>query len=69
MGVDALMILAVILQAASLNLCVLYLTRFIFGLFTGISTAIIPPYLNSISPMNMIGIVGSYNQLLITVGT
>ena len=67
-AVDVLMAIALILQAASLDLYVLYVTRFIFGLFCGISSAIIPPYLTSISPLSMTGIIGCFNQLLIIMG-
>jgi hypothetical protein len=66
--VDILMIGAILLQSISLDLNVLYITRFIFGIFCGISSSIIPPYLTSISPLNMVGIIGALSQLLITIG-
>lgn len=66
--VDAMMAIALLMQAFSLDLYVMYITRIIFGLFCGISSAIIPTYLTSISPLSMTGIVGSFNQLLITIG-
>lgn len=66
--VDILMALAIVAQSFSLDLQVMYITRFIFGLFCGISSAIIPPYLTSISPRDMTGFIGSFNQLLITIG-
>ena len=62
------MALALIAQSFSLDLQVMYITRFIFGFFCGISSAIIPPYLTSISPLNMTGFIGSFNQLAITIG-
>ena len=62
------MICAILLQSVSLDLNVLYITRFIFGIFCGISSSIIPPYLTSISPLNMVGIIGALSQLLITIG-
>jgi SP family galactose:H+ symporter-like MFS transporter len=34
----------------------------------GISTAIIPVYINSIAPPSIVGKLGSFNQLLQTVG-
>ena len=66
--VDILMIIAVVLQAVTLDLRILYMTRFIFGFFCGISSSIIPPYLISIAPLNMVGIIGSLSQLMITIG-
>jgi SP family galactose:H+ symporter-like MFS transporter len=66
--VDLLMIIAILLQAYSLSLNFMYISRFLFGIFCGISSAIIPPYLTSISPLDMTGIIGSFNQLLITIG-
>ena len=46
----------------------LYLTRFCLGLYLGVSGTIIPSYLVSISPPEMTGLIGSFNQLLITIG-
>lgn len=46
----------------------MYVTRFMFGVFCGISSSIIPVYLTSISPLRISGVIGSFNQLLITVG-
>lgn len=66
--VDVMMVVAVIAQAVSLDLHVMYFTRFIFGYFCGVSSTVIPPYLTSISPLNMTGFIGSFNQLGITVG-
>lgn len=66
--VDTLMAIAIIAQSISLDLQVMYVTRFTFGFFCGVSSGIIPPYLTSISPLNMTGFIGSFNQLLITVG-
>lgn len=42
--------------------------RFILGLVMGLSTSIIPVYLNSISPKNISGKIGSFNQLNIVGG-
>lgn len=38
------------------------------GFVIGISTAIIPVYINSIAPPDKIGQLGAYNQLLQTLG-
>ncbi len=66
--VDVMMAVALIAQSVSLDLHIMYITRFIFGFFCGVSSTIIPPYLTSISPLNMTGFIGSFNQLLITIG-
>ena len=66
--VDIMMAVAVIVQAITLELHAMYFTRFIFGFFCGVSSSVIPPYLTSISPLNMTGFIGSFNQLLITIG-
>jgi MFS family permease len=66
--VDVLVIMAFISEIYSLDLWVMYCTRFIFGLFCGISSSIIPVYLTSIAPLKISGIIGSFNQLLITIG-
>jgi len=51
-----------------MNLEIMYITRFIFGVFCGVSSSIIPVYLTSIAPLKISGIIGSFNQLLITIG-
>jgi MFS family permease len=66
--VDVIMAIALVVQAASLDLRVMYISRFIFGFFCGVSSSVIPPYLTSISPLSMTGFIGSFNQLLITIG-
>jgi len=38
------------------------------GIYVGIATGMVPMYLISISPNDISGIVGSFNQLLITIG-
>jgi len=55
-------------QANNIDTTSLYITRFLLGIYFGISGSIIPPYLVSISPPEMTGLIGSFNQLLITVG-
>jgi MFS family permease len=66
--VDLMMVFAVVVQAFTLELNAMYFTRFVFGFFCGVSSSIIPPYLTSISPLNMTGFIGSFNQLFITIG-
>jgi hypothetical protein len=55
-------------QASNINTVSLYVTRFLLGVYFGVSGSIIPPYLVSISPPEMRGLIGSFNQLLITIG-
>lgn len=42
--------------------------RLVLGFVIGISTAIIPVYINSVAPPSMLGKLGAYNQLLQTLG-
>jgi len=65
---DILGTLTIILQAYEVNYWSLYIGRFILGIYVGIASGIIPVYLISISPPEVSGIVGSFNQLLITIG-
>ena len=37
-------------------------------MYTGINSNLIPVYLISISPPELTGIIGSFNQLFITIG-
>ena len=46
----------------------LVFSRFVLGFMIGISTAIIPVYINSIAPPEKVGQLGAYNQLLQTLG-
>lgn len=66
--VDIMMGIALIVQSLTLELHAMYFTRFFFGFFCGVSSTVIPTYLTSISPLNMTGFIGSFNQLLITIG-
>ena len=55
-------------QSYYMDVISLYLTRFGLGLYLGVSGTIIPSYLVSIAPPEMTGLIGSFNQLLITIG-
>lgn len=55
-------------QAHHIGASQLYLTRFLLGIYLGISSSILPTYLVSISPPEMSGLIGSFQQLLITIG-
>ena len=46
----------------------IYLFRFGIGMIVGIKSIIIPTYLISITPPELTGIVGSFNQLFIATG-
>jgi MFS family permease len=65
---DVFAIIILIFQTINVDLHSLYITRFLLGIYLGISSNIIPVYLISISPPEMAGLVGSFNQLLITIG-
>jgi MFS family permease len=65
---DVFAIISILLQAYSVNILTLYIGRFLLGIYVGISSGIIPVYLVSISPPEVSGIIGSFNQLLITIG-
>ena len=65
---DAIGICAILFQASWLEFSNIYIGRFIVGIYCGIATGIIPTYLISISPPEISGIIGSFNQLLITIG-
>lgn len=65
---DLFGILTIALQAYQIEYWSLYVGRFLLGVYVGISSGIIPVYLISLSPPEVSGIVGSLNQLLITIG-
>lgn len=65
---DVLGTLAIVMQAAQIEFWSLYIGRFLLGIYVGIASGIIPTYLISISPPEISGLVGSLNQLLITIG-
>lgn len=57
-----------LLQLTVLRFEVLAVSRFFVGILLGISTAIIPVYLNSIAPPSISGKLGTYNQVMQTLG-
>jgi len=65
---DIFAFLTITYQSYSMDLVTLYLTRFGIGIYLGISGTVIPAYLVSISPPELTGIIGTFNQLLITIG-
>ena len=68
MVMDVFGFVVITCQSNFLDINTLYLTRFLLGLYLGVSSGIIPSYLVSISPPEMTGLIGSFNQLLITIG-
>ena len=66
--IDILAILSILFQLIKLEFHYLAYGRFVLGLLMGLSTSIIPVYLNSISPKSISGQIGSYNQLSIVLG-
>lgn len=68
LGLDIFAFLVIAYQACNIDLVSLYVTRFLLGIYLGFSGTIIPVYLVSISPPEMTGLLGSFNQLFITVG-
>ena len=65
---DIFAIAVITYQSYYMDVISLYLTRFGLGLYLGVSGTIIPSYLVSIAPPEMTGLIGSFNQLLITIG-
>lgn len=66
--VDTIGIVAVSVQLIELSFWYLVVGRLIVGILMGISTSIIPVYINSISPVSIAGKLGTFNQLLIVFG-
>jgi MFS family permease len=65
---DGLAILAFIIQLQSLSILTICISRFLLGIYCGISSGLTPVYLMSIAPTQISGIIGSFNQLFITIG-
>jgi MFS family permease len=42
--------------------------RFLFGIASGLSSSVLPVYLNSISPIQIRGKIGTINQVMIGLG-
>lgn len=55
-------------QAHHISVTSLYMTRFLLGAYLGVSSSILPVYLVSISPPELSGLIGSFQQLLLTIG-
>jgi len=66
--IDIIGIICISAQLIDLNFINLAITRFILGLLIGISTGIIPVYINSIAPSKISGKIGTFNQLFQVFG-
>ena len=68
------MLIADIVSILGFGLCVisnvwaLIVQRFINGLTVGVNSAIVPLFINEISPLSLTGRTGSMNQAFINVG-
>jgi SP family facilitated glucose transporter-like MFS transporter 1 len=67
--VDIFFLAAGLLMSLSLNTAMFIVGRFLVGIPSGMSTAIVPAYLSEISPNSVRGIVTSTFQTAICVGT
>lgn len=65
---DICMVLALLTQMTSLNIYSYSVIRLIEGFITGLYGIVIPQYLISISPTKISGLMGSFNQIMITIG-
>ncbi len=60
-------LLALLSFYSKIPLC-LFISRFLFGLSGGMTSSIVPLYLNEISPINLRGQTGVLHQLMLTLG-
>lgn len=67
-ALDVFAIFIVSYQAYHIQVHQLYITRFLLGIYLGISSSILASYLVSLSPPELSGLIGSFQQVLITVG-
>lgn len=65
---DYLAVLAIVMQLITLSTPILSLSRFLMGIYCGITTGIVPSYIISLSPNLTSGIVGTFNQISFTMG-
>lgn len=65
---DYLTIIAAVIGIINLSLPLMFISRILFGIVTGINTILIPTYLTSVLPGSMGGPAGTLNQLFITIG-
>jgi MFS family permease len=65
---DFLAIVAILMQLVTIHTAVLCVSRFLMGLFCGITSGLVPAYIISISPSFTSGILGTFNQVAMAVG-
>lgn len=65
---DICMIVCLGLQMISLNIYSYSVIRLLQGFITGLYGIVVPQYLMSISPTKISGLMGSFNQIMITIG-
>jgi MFS family permease len=65
---DFISIISVLIMLYSLNPIRIGIARFFFGIASGLSASILPVYLNSISPTQIRGKIGTINQIMIGLG-
>jgi SP family facilitated glucose transporter-like MFS transporter 1 len=66
--VDGVGIVAIILQFITIYTPVLFVSRFLMGIFCGFTTGLVPSYILSISPSFISGIIGTFSQISIAIG-
>ena len=66
--IDLFAAITILAQLVVLRYEVLAAARLVLGVLLGISTAIIPVYLNSIAPVSISGKIGTFNQVFQTLG-
>ena len=65
---DAAFFLLYAFQSLALSVPLIVFARFLIGFTIGVSGTAVPMYLTSIAPREISGTMGSFNQLLITIG-
>lgn len=65
---DILSLFFILVLLCNLSFQVLVFCRFLLGITMGISSSLIPKYINVISPVQIVGKMGTFNQLLQTSG-
>ena len=65
---DILALVAVLLQLITIYAPILFISRFLMGLYCGITFGLVPSYIVSLSPSFTSGIVGTFNQVATALG-
>ena len=51
-----------------LNFTTITVTRFLYGVVVGCNSALVPQYINSITPKTLSGILGAFSNVALLVG-